>query len=582
MTPSERVPRLIALIDGVRVEAPLDREPAGAGAVNETSFVELLVAPAEPDTSYRIRIGSEPVESAEGDGVGEAAVDLCIWPASTPFESARGRTFLRVESRAPSSDWRTRGGLIANVTPSKLGEARYGALFDELRAVSSALVYDVTGKSARVLHASAMGAIEQEWRRAQRVLHAITRTCGALTVRAAAPAGARRHRLASLRDPAQRADVRAIAGGLELLARRADGMRVAAADALDEIRRGRVDTDVHVGRDRVSLYDIREAPRVRRLEDVASRAAAIAASIRRARELEPFARARPLAARLGPAHAGARASGRAASGRPRTGVASMGRRAGTPHGDAFDALRRTARVIRAVEGGSYRRPTSALYESWVYLRLVRAFSTLARSAAPLQELLDSLGQRRLGSAIPAGTTATFALHDGRGVVLTFEPFVRSRRLALEQGDALFREDDVAAPLTPDVMIVLRRERIERVAIVDAKYIARPRPDLWRRLARYSGIRHTATGRSAAADVWLAAPIGTDAADVACVPDAWRGGLLPLVPGSARPTPILRGDGPPITFAGPTRAGSRGRHHAAERDGAAVTAAAFARSFTSGS
>jgi hypothetical protein len=545
-------PKLFAHIGETSVEVPLDHEPSSAGTIAETTFVELALAPVEPETEYRILIGNEPVESAAGDGVGDIAGKVCAWPATTPFESALGRTFLRVESRRDDASWLPRGGIIVNVSPTKLGEARYRALFDELRDISPALVHDVTGKSARALHAGAMSAIAGEWRAAQRALERFAHTRRAPVRRTD---DRRALLLARLHDPARRPDVRALAAGLDLLARRADAIRGAATEALEEIRRDRADTDIRVAARGASLYDVREAPRVARLEEVAAAANAVAADIRSSRAAEPFGRAQ-------------------LSVRARTAAAP-----GTSLGDAADALRRTARAMAAVAGGSYRRPTSSLYESWVFLRIVRAFATVARSADPLDALIDALRRRRFGVGVPAVTTTTFRLYDGRSLAITFEPFIRVRAEAAAHGDELCREDIAAAPLTPDVLIVLRDERIRRVAIVDAKYIARPRPDVWHRLARYSFIRHTATGRSAGADVWLAAPISTETGDDN-IPEGWRGGLLPLLPASGMPQQIPRGDGAALTFTDPGHAGSRGRHHAAERDGAARTAARFARWFVS--
>src|SRR5690606_21594577 len=119
------------------------------GRVNETESIGFHIVAPEPDAEYRLLIGTEPAGGDEDTAIGGAIGETVQWPAEAYFESARGPTPVRVQSRRPGAPWDARGGFVVDTVPGKLGETRYRALYEGLRATSPSLVRDVHGKSTR-------------------------------------------------------------------------------------------------------------------------------------------------------------------------------------------------------------------------------------------------------------------------------------------------------------------------------------------------------------------------------------------------------------------------------------------------
>jgi hypothetical protein len=110
----------------------------------EERYIFRLDEPEE-DEVYKVSIGDFEPEDPEGKELG-----LQIWwAASKYFESARGRVSVHLLSRSIDGEgaWRKRMEVTLVVLPSKLGDARYNAMQDSLRAVSAGLVFDLLSKS---------------------------------------------------------------------------------------------------------------------------------------------------------------------------------------------------------------------------------------------------------------------------------------------------------------------------------------------------------------------------------------------------------------------------------------------------
>jgi hypothetical protein len=518
-------PRLVLERGPVMADAPLDTaELAPLGRVNETETVGFHIRDPEPDTEYRLLIGTEPAGGEEETAVAERFGETVQWPVDNYFESARGATPVRVQSRQGDEPWNARGGALVDTVPGKLGEARYRALHEELRAISPALVRDVHGKSMRAPSARGGDAIATAWRRAERALAGLDTGMDA-RVRARHARGGRRSRvLRELLDPAHRPELRGIAATLDEVAARVARITRSTDAAIAELDAQRPSADISVhGR---SLYSLRDAPRRERLVSLGDTLHALQARVLTVRTGPPFATVVARAA----------APARIVTSRP--------------HHDAIVALRAVVGAVREAEaGGSYLTPTSRLYEEWLFLRVARGVAALALDAAPLAHFTARLARRQYGGGLPRDTMLRFELPGGVQCVLRFEPWIRPRPDAKEAGDDLCREDIAAAPLTPDVVLEVNDGPITRIAIIDAKYTSEPRPVLWRRLERYFAVRRTATGRRLDASVWLAAPISIayDAHARAAVrpPAGWLGGFLPLVPGTAVLEPLVAAEGPVI-------------------------------------
>ena len=552
-----RSPRLLLERAGAVLDVPLDTAPERVGTVDETALVTFRVEFPEIGAAYRLLIGTEPVDVAWDEVARHDDQNAVQWPAAPYLESARGPTLVRIESRAAEADWRPRGGIIVDVVPSKLGEEQYRALFHELRAISPALVYDVQGKSGRI-SGSMADDIAASWQRAESLVRRLAQLSSGATAPQLRPRPHRdERRTQALRcalDPARAGGIRQVATLLETLERSLDRISRDTAAAAEDIRRGGY--QLRTSSRARSLYDMLDAPRLSRVLVVHDTARALLGSVRRVRASEPYSRARPIPG--------------GTSGPINVGLA----------GRAVFALRHTAAAGRRVEsGGSYVRPTSRLYEQWAFLRLARAFARLARSDEPLQLLINAMGRRGFG-VLQRGTTIALDL-DFTGatrVTLRYEPVIRSRALAQPDDPFIRAHAASGAPLVPDIVITVSAANGLRSFVLDAKYTRSPRAAAWAGVERYFSIRNAATGRSAVDEVWIIAPVRTlpDATGPAgeAPPESWRGGLLPLVPGSTVPHAWLPADSEPHRFAAvESRAGSLGRHARSE-DGTTIALRAF--------
>jgi hypothetical protein len=370
---------------------------------------------------------------------------------------------------------------------------------------------------------------------------------------------ARRHRtrrsvaLRLVLDPSLQPEHRVLAAALDELIARIARIVKATDRAIEELDAQRASTDVAVrGR---SLYQLRDAPRRERLSTL--------------RDVLHGLEARILTVRTGPPFAHI-AAGPPPAVQPMTSPTQR---------RALLALRTVLAVVRDAEaGGAYLKATSRLYEEWLFLRLARVLAGNARNPGSLRELIERIDEARYGAGLPRATTLRFDLFDGRTALLRFEPWIRTRPEARDYGDEICREDIAAAPLTPDLLLILQAGSDVRATVIDAKYTSALKPVVWQRAERYFALRRTDTGRRIDTGVWLAAPIPVNGgADRSAVqpPHAWRGGFLPLVPGTAEPEPLLPGDGAVV----PARSAPRdaGAGAAGVRsDGPEITLRAFLR------
>lgn len=125
--------------------------------VSELDACGFSLSIPEQNTEYQIRIGDEVPDEPFGEDFG----NIVLWRHTSYFESARGRVrvFLLSKETGVSLNWRERAEVMVNVLPAKLGEERYDAMLEDLRAVSVGLVFDLLSKSRLNLALVGIGAI---------------------------------------------------------------------------------------------------------------------------------------------------------------------------------------------------------------------------------------------------------------------------------------------------------------------------------------------------------------------------------------------------------------------------------------
>lgn len=106
---------------------------------------------------YSIRIGDLLADPGDGDmpaekpGEGRRFRTSIEWPSGLYFESARGETVIRLMSAAETGSWQLRAELRLFVSPDKLGEERYEAMYESLSRLACGFVFDLVSKSMRHL-----------------------------------------------------------------------------------------------------------------------------------------------------------------------------------------------------------------------------------------------------------------------------------------------------------------------------------------------------------------------------------------------------------------------------------------------
>ena len=150
---------LIPLIALTRNGRPLASADAGATepigrrpTVSEQQRCGFQLEHPESDMEYSITIGD--LSTSEAAGVEATGVRLgvvIVWPDALYFESARGQVQCRLRSRPALSaePWSVRVVLPVDVLPTKLGDHRYLAMFEELRGLAGALVFELASKALR-------------------------------------------------------------------------------------------------------------------------------------------------------------------------------------------------------------------------------------------------------------------------------------------------------------------------------------------------------------------------------------------------------------------------------------------------
>ena len=352
------------------------------------------------------------------------------------------------------------------------------ALVDELREVSTGLVYDIAG---------AEGAAPSPLLAELRLLEAALRSAEqSLAVRLTRVREDARGMETLLCRGTRVVPVRPIAPPLlharrsaRELRQRVDDLAASAHTAVRAIERNRRyrDTPMSTG---ASLYQSSDLPRLRELQRVQRAARALAVRI----------------AHL-PAHA----------------VVTLPRTVG----EAAQAL----------------RPLAALYERWVFLQIVRAFHGSLDSAVTASLLS--------GGDFDERTEYVRAIRGDRTVRVRFEPWILTRELAVTGGHGVYRRAGVAHAWRPDILITVEHGMRAGIPIVtgawviDAKLATAARRELWDQVLKYSGMCASIDDARVVRSIGLALP-GRDAGGIAFYeslppPPHVPLYVLPLLPGT---------------------------------------------------
>jgi hypothetical protein len=509
------------------------------GTIAEGDRLNMRLAQRESGQEYQIRIGNLPPDAPQGFDPGRdpaMGYDLgheIVWPAAAYLESARGPTVIELRSRnAEEADtWRTRARVEFAVRPSKLGEARYQAMFNDLRALSAGLVFDLVSKSSRAysfihsvgqVHTGSrqmeLRAIEQTWRRLLPLLHEISEQPAVRLVRRKELrrcwGGERMHRSASryltahgvapysaavprpftapvetLSESYDTPEHSVIAGFLDLLLLRADACGRSAYAQLRTLK-----GSARLAPDQEPRGWLRiDRPRVDRLVEITQTIENIQRQIRRVRAWSLFKHAAPALQPL------------------RTPVFDNVAVYARVRGEIVSFLNRAGVVLDEGEGDLIK-PTWRMYEQWVLIQCLAALRATGLRSEPAEQLIRKVGRSRFTLDFERGTEFLFHSHDGRVIRVRYEPWIVTRGDAIKVGESVYRSGG-SSEWSPDILIEVllpssstgRVPEVEYAVVIDAKYSEHLREERWESTRKYFEIHGTVRRRPVVRQVWLAFP-----------------------------------------------------------------------------
>lgn len=527
----------------VPIDAGVAQTPA-TPSISEEQLCGFLLEHREPDTEYLARVGDFVAESvaqeevlSSGPGLGIPFGGTVLWQDGLQFESTRGLVVVRLASRSVGSaePWRHRAHIVINAVPSKVGELRYRAMFDELRGLAAGIVFDLVSKTTRSLgfgEASAgvsirsshfeLRIVEHLWEAIAAALLEIAR-CPVTALRptrqvrrcwGAEPLGSRSLADLSRRgiDPRRVATARPFSVLQERLKETYDTIEHRIIIAFlrflrDRIRECAMSIDAHlqaIERDRPlrdrsigtgpTLYEMYDGPRVRRLQEARGWADQLTHRIRAAETL-PILRGLAPLARL-----------------PRTAVFDN---VGSYYRLRKAMIRYLTTSLIILDDGTEERikSTSRMYEQWSFLQIAAALRSLGLRCESLSGLIRRSTLQRYILDVDRGTRVTFRTADGRAISLRYEPAILPVVAARERRDTVYRGYSGDTPWCPDILLEVlgcadsagEAPDVEYAIVIDAKYSKHIQEHHWERVGKYLEIRATKTDRQVVRQLWLAYP-----------------------------------------------------------------------------
>lgn len=499
--------------------------------LSELDTCGFSVTEPELDMEYQIRIGDETPDDSLGSDWGP----MIIWKQISYFESARGRVLVQLLSRNKSSitEWRRRAQFFVNVLPGKLGEDRYEAMFEDLRAVSVGLVFDLLSKSRLQLGLTGIGQLSSRPASAElAVLERLWASVSATLLQIALQPmvglhqtrerrlswGSERFSEAGLRqlssagiDPRKKnaprpffairerlcetfniSEHRTILGFLWFLRDRVIDCAQRAEQHVLAIQKERQFRDINQG-DGSNLFRDIDMPKLQRLKIASGRAKELAERIRSAEQLEFL---RGLAGEL-----------RAPNGPIFSNVLPYRR-------FRDDMLQYLGTSLAILDEGVEERTKSTghMYEQWVFLQVLAALRQCGLSPLSQDGLLTRAQRHRFTVDIERGTRVSFRCLDGRTLVVRYEPWIHPAPLARSRYDTVYRGISGENSWCPDILIEVLTEsnrheqaRLDYAVAIDAKYTKRISQQHQDGVRKYNEIRSTADDRPVVMQVWLAYP-----------------------------------------------------------------------------
>ena len=521
--------RRSAILSVVLDEPPLE---GALPTVEEHDLCGFSVVSPESDTEYEVRIGDEEPDEAAG----QTFEHVVYWKLTSYFESARGRVSVHLLSRksGSSGDWQRRARFAVNVLPAKLGEERYEAMFEDLRAVSVGLVFDLLSKSRLKLGLAGVGALSSRPASAELVVLERLWSSVSFTLQQIAV-----QPMAGLRLARERR----LVWGSERLG--GMGLRELAASGVDP-RRKDMPRPFYAVADRIrETFDIAEHRTIAgflrflrdRVADCDRRAAEHILAIQKERPFRDVNQVdgsnlfrdldNPKMERLRLASVRAKYLGERIQSALRLGfLRGLNGELRAPYGPVFSnvvSYRRFRDEMLGYLGASLAildegveertKSTGRMYEQWIFLQTLAAFRACGMSPMSQEGLLTRSRRHRFTIDLERGTRVSFRCPDGRTLSVRYEPWIHPATLAKSLHDTVYRGRSGENSWCPDVLIEVLTEPKERsqpahldyAIVIDAKYTSSITPRHQDGVRKYNEIRSTNDDRPVVKQVWLAHP-----------------------------------------------------------------------------
>jgi hypothetical protein len=145
------------------------------------------------------------------------------------------------------------------------------------------------------------------------------------------------------------------------------------------------------------------------------------------------------------------------------------------------------------------KQTWRTYEQWVFLQLAAAFRRAGLQCSSQRDFVTALSRDRFTIDLQRGTRLVFVAPDDRRVVMRYEPWVFSRKVASDLGETVYQGSDSDVPWSPDMLLEFMRPigdtrfGLEYAVVVDAKYVRQLRDTHREQCLKYMKIRSVETG-----------------------------------------------------------------------------------------
>jgi hypothetical protein len=502
--------------------------------LGEQENCAFVLNPVEQGCEYRISIGDIPIKDIvpnESDADGIAMLGQLIWREWPYFESARGKTRVLLQKKSDTDAWDLVLEFAVWVNPTKIGEESYQIMADDLQKVSRSLLVDLYGKSNRaseIRFANEMRSFHS-WEEELESMSLVVERLGTLLyyIQQRPSSHVERHLektkywgTGSLRPmsvvsllrqgvDAKRSirpitilqcrlkesfdipEHRVLKAFLGILEKRSDLCAEAAKKHINAINNDKHLRNIRIG-DHVSIYEIIDIPKIKRLRDASKKAANLSALVQ-AMANHPFL----------------------SNIKPELTCTTGGMFQRSQEYRALLHVIRGFLVENAVwyEGNQFTavtKLTSRLFEQWCFLQIVDAFRSVGLD---LQEWNDTLRQSLRSRFIldfDRGLQFEGLLTSGVKVRFRYEPWILGQNAAERAGETLCRVSHDNVAWSPDIVIEFLKPKDDfwesvYVIVIDCKYTARIREHHWNDTSKYLQIRSSHSRRQVVRQLWLMSP-----------------------------------------------------------------------------